>query len=151
MAINGPIPTKEFVINQWAKITIERLIEKIQKMKIGRTGELEKSIQYHIISATGGDISKIEFLHEKYGMYIDMGVGNGMPLGSRRALGDDEFFRKRNSRGQLHHKQRKPKVWYSKTMYSEVIQLSVLMAEHFQLKGIIKLKETFPQTINLNM
>lgn len=137
--------SREQLLNAWAEITIKILKEKLTKMKVRSTGELAKSIQYHLVGASGGDISKIQFLYNKYGMFVDMGVGNGKDLGSKQTRGADKYYRTKK------YKPRTAKVWYSKTMYSEVIQLSVLLADYFGEKTIATIKEGLPNTLKLEM
>lgn len=107
--------------NAWADIVIKIWRQKMVRFAIGAyknnqnsNGEhLFTSFERHIMNATGGDQQKIDFLFKKYGIFVDMGVGRGTPIGN---LGDVKTKRKR-------------KEWFSKVWYSEVMKLREYMAK----------------------
>jgi hypothetical protein len=104
----------------WAKIVIERWEQKILKLQIGQKSKhrdpycpkkLIDSFEAHVYNETGGDPSRIEFLFNYYGKFLDMGVFGTLASGNNLKL-----FRT-------------PQPWYSKTFYSELQKLAVIMAE----------------------
>lgn len=104
----------------WAKIVIERWEAKILKLRIGLLSthrdkycskKLIDSFESHVFNETGGDPSRIEFIFNYYGKFIDMGVFGALASGSNIKL-----FRN-------------PQPWYSKTFYSELQKLAGIMAE----------------------
>lgn len=118
------------IIKDWLDISVEKFLEALDDYEIGKLdGELWRSIAGEI-AMNGGDpeAAIIKFL--QYGRMVDMGVGRGMPIGSKKALGEQKFSEKRNDKGQLKKRpKRKPKPWYSKTKYREVMRLREIMAE----------------------
>lgn len=119
--------TKEQLLKQWAKITIERLQNRIRKNKIGHSNALINSLTFDIIAATGGERDKIIFLHNFYGMFVDMGVGRGVSISNRKDYGNDRKLESNKHLG----RHRRPKKWYSPTMYAEVIALADLLMVNY--------------------
>lgn len=120
-------------LKAWAEIVIKIWRRKIVQLKIGQTGQLYDTLNHTIIRESGGNIEKIEFMFNYYGSFVDMGVGRGMPTGSK----DDnpQYSKYRNERGQLHIYRRKAKKWYSPVMYRELITLRELLAEKYGIIG----------------
>lgn len=108
-------------VELWGKIASQRLVKSIRKMGIGNTGALQRSLEYEIKRANGDvTIAMIKFL--KYGRFVDMGTGRGFARGAR---GTNAFAMYRNDNGSLKNAaNRKPKPWYSRTMYREIKVLS---------------------------
>lgn len=118
---------KERVLREWARITLLRLAKKIKQYKVSYSDALLNSLTYDIISATGGDKAKIVFLYNFYGMFVDMGVGRGVSN-----TGKIEHRNERRLESNKHlGRYRKPKKWYSPTMFAEVITLADLLMENF--------------------
>lgn len=122
--------TESTISKEWAKITVERLVKNLEKQKIGYSATLKRSLKWSIIEATEGNIDKIRIVHWYWGMFVDMGVGRGQALGDvrdnrsvQRLLGDK--------------KGRRPKKWYSKTMFAEVNTLADIMIGYYANKSII--------------
>lgn len=116
------------IIDKWLEITIDRLHNALDEHEIGKLdGDLWKSIVGEVV-ASGGNVESVMVKFMQYGRFVDMGVGRGMTTGSRKELGDQKFFKKRNAGGQLHKYLRKPKPWYSKTKKREVARLREIMA-----------------------
>ncbi len=108
-------------VTLWAKFAAEKLIKALGKHKIGKSGDLQRSI-YSQIQANGGDAYKALFKYLQYGRFVDMGTGRGFARGAR---GTDAFSLSRNQNGTIKAQvNRKPKPWYSKTMYREIKILS---------------------------
>lgn len=118
----------------WVKIVIERWENKIKELNIKHTGKLLDSFHHFINTQANGDPEKITFTFEFYGKFVDMGVGRGMPHGSRNQLGDS-YYSKRNNLGQLHSYSRKPKPWYSKVFWSQFQKLKVIVHEKYNQKA----------------
>lgn len=77
--------------------------------KVADTFALIKSIK----TTVSGNALRLNF--NEYGRFVDMGVGKGVPLGSK---GSDNFTKYRRVDGKLKFYGRKPRTWYSKTAYS---------------------------------
>lgn len=128
------------LIQDWATFTIERLQRSIDKRKIGVSGSLRYSLLYALKAASEGDISAIEIFFNYYGKFVDMGVGAGVKLESVKSNSD--IYDKASTA-------RRPKKWLSKTLYAEINQLQMLLAEQYseQIPNIIR--ESIQQTIIL--
>jgi hypothetical protein len=62
---------------EWLKIAIKEIRAKIKKLRIGQTGGLEQSIQGKV--APHGSGYRAELYYRYYGVFVDMGVGRGVP------------------------------------------------------------------------
>lgn len=102
-------------LEAWADIVIRNWEDKILKLRITDTFSLASSFQSHVKTESNGDISRIEFVFNYYGKFIDMGVGKGQEIGS---IGS-----------------RRPRKWYSKQFFSELKKLNVILAEKYARKG----------------
>jgi hypothetical protein len=61
----------------WLKIAVKEIRAKIKKLRIGKTGQLERSIQGRVKPHGSGYKAEIEYRY--YGIFPDMGVGRGVP------------------------------------------------------------------------
>ena len=106
-------------VEAWAKIVIERWEQKIERLKIGHSGNLAKSFTQHVITQSNGSPEKIEFAFEYYGKFVDMGVGRGVKLAD---VGSGNNYRKR-------------KPWYSPVFFGQVKEMAKILAEKYGMKG----------------
>jgi hypothetical protein len=116
-------PRYQYVARSWAEITIKRFRRKLYLYGIG-DGNLAKSLKFNVDASSTG-ISKITLNYLKYGQYVDMGVGKGMPAG-KLAGGRENKWRKSN--GQIKSLKRTPKKWYSPVIFFEEVMLMHVMA-----------------------
>jgi hypothetical protein len=123
---------------EWTAKTEAILKNELQKHKIGVTGTLANSIKSQV-DAKIGDTIEIAFQFARHGRFVDMGVGRGMPLGTRAQKTD--YFDFRNDKGQLHKHTRKPKKWYSRPFYSRINSLNFAISASIQEQVIASLKE----------
>lgn len=142
--------TTDKMVQQWAKITIDRMQRKIKIMKIGTTSpswshglqnKLYNSLVSSIIYSSNGEPEKVKLMYNYYGAMVDMGVGSGYRSNS---LKERFHFNKL-----ITHKGRRPKKWYSKTMYAEVIELADLMMQQVGDRSIPVITEGLPNKIIL--
>jgi len=113
----------------WAKIVIERWLEKIERLKIHHSYQLADSFVWDVHTAANGEPDKIAFAFNYYGKFVDMGVGNGVTI-------DDvgELNTSRRINGATAYNRRRPKPWYTKTFAGQVKQLAKIMAEKYARK-----------------
>ncbi|NQU54154.1 MAG: hypothetical protein HQ522_16625 [Bacteroidetes bacterium] len=104
-------------VEAWAEIVIERWETKIERLKIGHTGQLVKSFHQHVQAQANGVPELITFTFEYYGKFVDMGVGRGV------------------THEEVEFSNRRPKAWYSKVFFSQLIKLSELLAEKYERKS----------------
>ena len=115
----------------WAEIVIERWERKIMRLKIGfykGGGDLAKSFAFHVNADANGNPELIEFAFNYYGKFVDMGVGNGVQL------------------SEVSVSNRKAKPWYSKTFFSEIERLRVIMAEKYGQKAQMTIVNNIEKT-----
>lgn len=117
------------LIQEWLDVIESSFKTSIDKLHIGVTGTLRNSIIHNIIKSSDGNVGTIELKFKFYGRFIDMGVGRGVPVGSRKTKAD--FLDFRNDKGQLHFYNRKRKNWYSTNKTREIHRLRELLAEQF--------------------
>lgn len=107
--------------DKWLEIAIKEIRNKIQKLKIGSTGDLYSSISGSIQELSGGDSYKAEILYNYYGIFPDMGVGKGQEMG-------DQAVNKLAGGG------RKKKPW-TKEIAHQAHRFGELMGKEFANKG----------------
>ncbi len=133
----------EAVVNGWAEVVIDRFHEAMDKYNIGRLdGNLWKSFTYHL-QQNGGNVEAVVFKFHQYGRFVDMGVGRGVPIGSR---GSSNFEKYRKNNGQLHRYGRKPKPWYSKTKTREIAILRTILIQDYGINTLADLESVFNTT-----
>lgn len=84
-----------------AKYIADNLAESVWKKNVMHSHDLYSSINWKLVENT------IHILYNYYGLFPELGVGKGVPLGMVGYKG-----------------LRKPKKWYSKTIYREVARLA---------------------------
>lgn len=136
------IPSQHKVVSDWARITSERLGENILKRRIGKSGDLSRSLTYKVIGALNSP-EKVILSHLYYGKFVDMGVGKGQRVGDIK--GNKEILTAAGIKG------RRPKKWYSKTIYAETNKLADFLQQNFSIKASAVIKENIPSQINLEL
>lgn len=135
------------VINGWAEVVIDRFHEAMDKYDIGKLdGPLWSSFAYELKLA-GGNVDEVVFKFLKYGRFVDMGVGRGVPMGGR---GTAAFAKSRNEKGQLHRYGRKRKPWYSKTKTREIGILRTILVRDYGINTLAELESAFNYTEIIN-
>jgi hypothetical protein len=102
-------------VEAWGNIVIQIWQDKIRALNITDKKVLLNSFVHHISTASGGNVERIEFMFRMYGRFVDMGVGRGTRYGQ---------FSKR-----------KPRLWYSKTFYSQTKELVNILAAKYAYQG----------------
>lgn len=136
----------------WAKITVEKFIKKIDKLRVGsydpskksssemaNYGRLRDSFVYDVMHGANGDVQKIKISFAYWGAMVDMGVAG------RRGAG-----RGRN-RGSKPRINRRAKKWYSKTAEREVFQLGRIVQKKYGMKSINVILQEMPLGIQVNL
>lgn len=135
MADQKNTPSQYEIATEWLRISIERFQKAIEKSGVGMERKnLFNSFISSIEKDSDGMVQRALIRFKFYGRYVDMGVGRGVPIGSRAAKMD--YYKYRNNKGQLLNYGRKPKKWYSKTLAAQSKKLSELMSQHFGIKAI---------------
>ncbi len=108
----------ETTTQAWADIVIKNWKRKMIDLDIGSSGALFDSFVTDVIANASGNPDRVEFAHEYYGNFVDMGVGKGVHIGNP---GDVNTTRK-------------AKPWRSKVLFAQTFRLSEILADKF---GII--------------
>lgn len=137
-------------LNGYLDIMIEKFQDEMDKqMIVGNDvgyNSFKKALFY-----SGGDVSTASINFIKYLRMVDMGVGKGMPIGSRRALGDSKYLSKRERNGQLKKMSRRAKPWYGKTKASQTFKLRELLIREYSLPLLQEIEKGMTQNINLDL
>jgi hypothetical protein len=131
---------------RWARFTIERWVDNLHRLRIGDTGELERSFKQYVEVTADGDLQKIELLYAYYGLFVDMGVGSGTKNGEQGANSDE-----RRLLGKQRGNRRQPKKWVNKTTHGQVLKLGQLLAENASQKAGFIMVNTLPRTIDIEL
>lgn len=103
----------------WADIVQQKWEMQIIKYNINDTTSLFNSLQHFVLREGNGDLKRVDFFFNLYGIYVDMGVGNGYTIGnSGDMLADKGWIPQRQARR-----------WYSTMWYAQVRRLSEIIAE----------------------
>lgn len=113
---------EKFDYERFAKYTIERWQERMDKVGIRGTGELRRSFVSHVRRDANGDVNLMAFAFHFYGWYVDAGVGRGY----RHGNGGDLPFLKDWKTSDKH---RRPKPWFNKVYWNEFNKLVVMVAQ----------------------
>lgn len=97
-------------LTAWSDIVVKMWQEKIIQLDVWESGELYDSFQHHINTQANGDVRKISFFFNVYGMYVNDGVGKEVYVGNPGDLG---FTPKR-----------KRKRWHDGVFYREVYKIT---------------------------
>ncbi len=116
MPQSGVVDINE-TISAWADIVIKIWHEKITELKVYYKGFLAESLLRELLVNAGKDIDKIEFSFKLYGIFVDMGVGKEIYVGNSGDLGFTPT--------------RKPKEWYSRKYYGQVMKLREILIERY--------------------
>lgn len=135
MQTNNTINTSQ-VVSDWAQYTVQRLQKSLLKKKVGQTGILNNSMIY-AIKSMGGQPTSVQIEFSYYGKFVDMGVGRGQKIESVASNRDIVS---------LLGVGRRPKKWFSKTMYGEIAALRKLLGQEYGQIGAQILRDTISNT-----
>lgn len=119
----------------WADIVEKIWLDKIAKLGISSTYQLEESFRHEVLSNAGNPV-QIAFAFRFYGRFVDMGVGKGVSLGEVKEQAVSRALEGRNA-----HNSRKPKPWYGKTFHAERIKLAEILAQKYAHKAALTIVE----------
>lgn len=115
-------------VEKWRGYAKKTIREKWTKRQIA-FGELFHSIAIQIISdGSSNGVSRIQWSFYAYGRFVDMGVGKGHPLGSRR----ENALRK--VAGENVGKPRKTKPFYVRDIFNQGHVLHEILVEKYGIK-----------------
>ena len=121
---NRPKATAEDRIkyqDAWAKMMVSIWREKIERLHVIDTYRLHQDMN-ESLTTSGSELSIIQHKFMEYGIYQDVGTGNGYSKGNGGYL---EFLDPANDNGRKH---RKPREWFSRAYFASVMVLKEEMA-----------------------
>jgi hypothetical protein len=121
-------------VQAWTDIVIDNWLDRLAKLNIGYYFQLEDSLNFEIIG-NGALPAEVRLMFNYYGKFVDMGVGKGVKLE------DVKSNRMEFSAGLEGASRRRPKKWYSKVFYSEVMKLGDILARKYGRMGMLSIVE----------
>lgn len=76
----------QLTVEAWADIVIKEWLKKIDKYNIGSTGQLALSFIHHVNTNADGDPTRVEFIFNYYGKFVDWGVGAHVTVQNLEAM-----------------------------------------------------------------
>jgi len=103
----------------WSKMMLDIWREKIERLQVWDTWELHRSIMEGSMLLSGDNYDYVQIVHSfvEYGVYQDMGVGNGFRRGNGGDLGFTPL--------------REPRPWLSPKFFSSVMNLKDQVARMY--------------------
>lgn len=120
-------PDMRSTVEQWRSGAIKDIREKFVRRKIAQ-GSLYESIAINVLSS-GDDLQKIQISFLEYGRFVDMGVGKGWPLGSRKTAALVAL-----AKSEKPGKIRKRKPFYTRDIFHQGHVLHELLVEKHGIK-----------------
>lgn len=130
--------SKKETIKAWADVVIKMWESKILLMDVYDTGTLYNHFVSHVLSNSGGDVSRIDFIFGMYGIYADMGVGKETARGNSGDLGSVAKFDEKYQATRL---KRQPRLWYSTVFFREVMKLRFFLEHEYGRQAALALSE----------
>lgn len=94
-------------VRDWTKGSRRALVSEMLRLGIRDTGSLRKTLRYRL-RKLDGTVSAISFKFPRYGVFVQKGVGKGVPIGR---VGDPAI-------------KRKPKDWFNEPIGKRLEELS---------------------------
>ena len=133
-------------LSQWSYITINELRWSIAKSGI-HLGDLYKSFTRQISYDGNGMPTKVSIGFLYHGKFVDMGVGRGVKMESIKS--NREIWRNKSKEEKSGEKPRRPKKWYSPTMYHEYQRCAEILAGKYGIEIPARFEKTFSERIVL--
>lgn len=143
----------QYTLKKWMKITIKELRDSLRKKRVREySGDLYRSFTGQIYYGADGMPTKVTIGFMFHGRFIDMGVGRGVKmenvksnLQAWRALtrGERETGRKAGQ------EPRKPKKWYSPTIYREYQRAAEILAGKYGIEIPARFESFMTQDVNI--
>lgn len=118
-------------LHAWANITINELKWQMLMKKV-HIGSLYRSFTKKVEYGPDGMPKRVTIGFMYHGRFVDMGVGNGVKLENIKS--NREIWRAASSAGRKKLNPRKPKKWYSPTIYHEYQRAAELLAKKFSIE-----------------
>ncbi len=120
------------MITAWLDYVISNEKELLDKFTKSNRHKLRDSFEKAIQSDNPDKVIYVTLRFNRYLRYLDMGVGRGVPIGSKKNKTD--FYLFRNSKGQLHKYKRKKIPVYNKPITRQLKKLTELLTDHYGIQ-----------------
>lgn len=145
----------QFTLQQWMNITIAELRKSLIEKRVREySGDLYRSFKGQVYYGGDGMPNKVSIGFMFHGRFIDMGVGRGVKmenvktnLQEWRALTKGERAAGRKA-GQ---EPRKPKKWYSPTIYREYQRAAEILATKYGIEIPARFESFMTQEIKIDI
>lgn len=129
------------LIDDWARIAIDRYKKEIAKKNIGVSGALSRSFQKEI-TVSGGDVKAVYIRFLMYGRFRDMGVGRGLKAYERKI--NKEFLIAAKTYGaNVEYVRRQPKRWFNKPKMAQIYKLREILAKELDHAVVTNIQDFF--------
>jgi hypothetical protein len=136
------------LVSEWLKYLIKDEQKLIRKYTKSSSDVLYNSFQKSMVEGGDGKVQSAILTYARHLRFLDMGVGRGVPIGSRKVKADFEKYRKRN--GQLHKYNRKKVPVYNKPTTAQVKRLLELMLDNLNV-GVVQVVDRMSGTVNVKL
>jgi hypothetical protein len=143
------IDNLEFTVSEWARYTVWALRVEMVKRKVGKTGALMRSFEYRMKKGPTGTPSGVTLGFLYHGKFVDMGVGKGVKL--ENVKGNAEVWRAMTRDERVGRNRRRPKKWYSRTMYYEYQRLAEILRDKYALAIPARFETTLSEKIQIKL
>ena len=113
-------------IKSWAETVIEIWIDRMIRLGVNNPFYHADGFHYYLHQASGGDVSKIDFVFQYFLKFTDMGVGRNVTMETRNELVNNNRPRRQ---------------WYNKVFLLEVKKLANILAVQYARKGVLTICE----------
>lgn len=136
-------------VDGWAHYAIVEFQKALDKQKIGITRQLFNSFKKQL-QANRGDVMAVMIRFLQYGRFVDMGVGRGLAAYERDS-NRANLVGARAYGANVPYVKRRPKKWYSKTRWAQMMRLQELLARDLDedIRGWISAEFGGETTLNV--
>jgi predicted helicase len=141
-----PIELQE-TLDKWSYITVNELKLSLAENKV-HLGNLYRSFTRQISYGADGMPTKVSIGFLFHGRFVDMGVSKGIKL--ENIKGNAEIWRNKSREQRKGQNHRRPKKWYSPTMYREYQRAAEILAGKYGIEIPARFENIFTERIELN-
>lgn len=145
----------QFTLKKWMKITIDELRKSLLEKRVREySGDLYRSFTGKIYYGADGMPSRVTIGFMFHGRFIDMGVGRGVKMENVKSnlQAWRAFTRGERALGRKAGLEpRKPKKWYSPTIYREYQRAAEILAGKYGIEIPARFESFISQDVNINI
>jgi hypothetical protein len=127
------------LVTDWLTYVISNEQELLDALTKSKRKILYNSFEKAIASRDPDNVISVALRYKYYLRYLDMGVGRGVPIGSR-ASNKEKFDRYRTRNGQVRVYKRKKIPVYNKPITAQTKKLVELLSKNFGIKAVTSIE-----------